>query len=180
MRILFAAGESIGIPDLIARMNTPLTDAYDLVTSIEAYEALPDKYAYDILVVFWGPPVQHILNDQSKHNTRLKFVQALTAGIEDYLTAEDFRSSESIPLYNVRGAFSHVLGEFVALGMLYHSKHVEKWQAAKQAHRWEKGTVDLCSRKTMAIVGFGDIGAACGRICKAFGTKIIGLKRRPE
>ena len=32
----------------------------------------------------------------------------------------------------------------------------------------------------MAIVGFGDIGSACGRICKAFGTKIIGVKRRPE
>ena len=32
----------------------------------------------------------------------------------------------------------------------------------------------------MAIVGFGDIGAACGRICKAFGTKIIAVKRRPE
>ena len=32
----------------------------------------------------------------------------------------------------------------------------------------------------MAIVGFGDIGAACGRMCKAMGTKIIGVKRRPE
>ena len=32
----------------------------------------------------------------------------------------------------------------------------------------------------MAIVGFGDIGAACGRICRAFNTKIIGVKRRPE
>ena len=32
----------------------------------------------------------------------------------------------------------------------------------------------------MAVVGFGDIGAAAGRICKAFGTKIIGVKRRPE
>lgn len=33
----------------------------------------------------------------------------------------------------------------------------------------------------MLIVGFGDIGAACGKILKhGFGTKVIGLKRRPE
>ena len=33
----------------------------------------------------------------------------------------------------------------------------------------------------MLIVGFGDIGAACGRIAKfGFGYKVIGVKRRPE
>jgi phosphoglycerate dehydrogenase-like enzyme len=32
----------------------------------------------------------------------------------------------------------------------------------------------------MVIIGFGDIGAACGKIIKAFGTKVIGLKRRPD
>ena len=32
----------------------------------------------------------------------------------------------------------------------------------------------------MIIVGFGDIGAACGKLVKAFGTKVLGFKRRPE
>ncbi len=32
----------------------------------------------------------------------------------------------------------------------------------------------------MLIIGYGDIGAACGKIAKAFGTKVIGLKRRPD
>ena len=73
-----------------------------------------------------------------------------------------------------------MLGEFIALGMLYHAKHVEDFIANKAAHRWQKAPIELCSKKTMAIVGFGDIGADCGRICKAFGTKIIGVKRRPE
>jgi len=52
--------------------------------------------------------------------------------------------------------------------------------ANKAARKWQRTTIDLCSKKTMAIVGFGDIGAGCGRICKAFGTKIIGVKRRTE
>ena len=33
------------------------------------------------------------------------------------------------------------------------------------------------SNKTVLIIGFGDIGAACGRLIRAFGTKVIGLKR---
>lgn len=54
----------------------------------------------------------------------MRWVQALTAGIDGYVTAADFRASE-IPLTNVKGAFSHVLGEYIALGMLYHTKSLE-------------------------------------------------------
>ena len=33
----------------------------------------------------------------------------------------------------------------------------------------------------MAIVGYGDIGCACAKVAKlGFGTRVIGLKRRPE
>lgn len=33
----------------------------------------------------------------------------------------------------------------------------------------------------MLIIGFGDIGAACGRVAKqGFGTRVIGCKRQPE
>ena len=32
----------------------------------------------------------------------------------------------------------------------------------------------------MVVFGFGEIGSACGRIAKAFGTRVIGVKRRPE
>ena len=126
-RLLFVAAERANLPALIARMNTPLTDQYDLVTSQEQYEALEDKYSYDILVIFWGPDVAAVINDQSMNSSRVKFAQALSAGVDAYVKAEHFRDNENIALYNVKGAFSHVLGEYVALGMLYFSKHVEHW-----------------------------------------------------
>jgi len=35
--------------------------------------------------------------------------------------------------------------------------------------------------KTMLIVGYGDIGLACAKVAKfGYGTKVVGLKRRPE
>lgn len=178
--VLFIVSEAANVPALLARNKLAFSDHHDIVTSAEAYEQLQDKYTYDVLVVFWGPHVPAILNDQAKNSQKVKFVQALSAGIDPYMAAADFKSAANIPLTNVKGAYSHVLGEFIALGMLYHAKHVEKYMALKRDRTWGKGPVELCSQKTMAVVGFGDIGAACGRICKAFGTKLIGVKRRPD
>jgi len=41
--------------------------------------------------------------------------------------------------------------------------------------------MELVSNKSMAIIGYGDIGAACAKIAKfGFGMKVIGVKRKPE
>ena len=41
--------------------------------------------------------------------------------------------------------------------------------------------MELISNKTLVIVGYGDIGYNCAKVAKqGFGTKVIGLKRRPE
>jgi phosphoglycerate dehydrogenase-like enzyme len=41
--------------------------------------------------------------------------------------------------------------------------------------------MELVSNKSMAIIGYGDIGAACAKIAKnGFGMKVWGVKRRPD
>ena len=73
------------------------------------------------------------------------------------------------------------MGEFVALGVLYHSKHVERFMQRKAQKKWEIEAVDLVSSKHMAIIGYGDIGAACAKVAKnGFGMKVTGVKRRPD
>jgi len=63
IRLLFIVSANAGVPELIARMKTPLTAPYDIVTSPETYDALPEKYVYDALVIFWGAHVAPIIND---------------------------------------------------------------------------------------------------------------------
>ena len=107
----------------------------------------------------------------------LKWVHSLSAGVDGYVAKKAFRDSP-IPLYNAKGAFSAVLGEFVALGVLYHTKHVERFMQRKKDKNWELETVELVSDKHMAIVGYGDIGAACAKVAKVgFGMKVSGVKR---
>ena len=51
-----------------------MSDPYDIVTTIGEYEALPDKYKYEALVVLnvrGGPFLVHILNDQAKNSQKV-------------------------------------------------------------------------------------------------------------
>jgi len=83
-------------------------------------------------------------------------------------------------LTNAKGAFSTILGEFIALGVLYHTKHLERFMQRKAEKKWEVEQMELVSNKSMAIIGYGDIGAACAKIAKnGFGMKVWGVKRRP-
>ena len=67
-----------------------------------------------------------VLGDQSANNPELKWVHSLSAGLDGYLKNEAFKNSK-VPLTNAKGAYSAVLGEFIALGVLYHTKHVERF-----------------------------------------------------
>ena len=67
-----------------------------------------------------------MLQHQTVNNANLKWVHSLSAGIDGYVAVAEFRDSP-IPLTNARGAFSTILGEFIALGVLYHTKHLERF-----------------------------------------------------
>ena len=53
------------------------------------------------------------------------------------MAAKDFINADHIPLTNVKGAYSAVLGEFIALGMLYHAKKLESFIQKKAEKRFD-------------------------------------------
>lgn len=51
----------------------------------------------------------------------------------------------------------------------------------KAEKKWEIEPMELVSNKTMVIMGYGDIGAACAKIAKfGFNMNVIGVKRNPD
>ena len=120
------------------RTKTPLLESdFDFVQSIEQYKQLTDPYQYEILLVrFGGDFISFLLNDQAKNNKNLKWVHSMTAGIEQYIAAEDFTASE-IQLTNVKGAFSLALAEFVALGILYFAKCIPSFLDKQNKSQWQ-------------------------------------------
>lgn len=148
---------------------------------MDEYAALTDaEKKPDCVVVMLGTTTAGpVLKDQMAINPGLKWVHSLSAGIDGYVAVPEFRDS-NIPLTNAKGAFSTILGEFIALGVLWHTKHLQRFMARKAAKKWEPEPVELVEGKSMAVIGYGDIGAACARIAKnGFGMKTIGVKRNP-
>ena len=98
-----------GFDEYLARNPQPFPEYvdYEGVRSTEQYEELQDKHSYDAVVVWNGGIfVQTVLNDQTLNSKSLRFVHSLTAGVDNYLIAQDFANADHIPLTNSKGCFS--------------------------------------------------------------------------
>jgi len=73
-----------------------------------------------------GSIAPSVLGDQVQVNKNLKWVHSLSAGLDGYLSNQAFKESP-VPITNAKGAYSSVLGEFIALGVLFHTKHLERF-----------------------------------------------------
>ena len=109
---------------------------------------------------------------------KLRWLHALSAGV-DHLMATRLRESD-IPVTNAKGAYSQSLGEFCIAAMLYFAKDLRRMRNSQKAGKWDVFDVDMLEGKTLGILGYGDIGKAAAKRAKAFGMKIVALRRRPE
>lgn len=109
----------------------------------------------------------------------VRWVHSFSAGIENSLFPELVDSP--VPMTNGRGIFSRSLGEFVACGMLYFEKKIPLMNQQKAAGKWINiEEVGELHGKTLGIVSYGTIGQACAHLAKAFGMRVLALRRRPE
>lgn len=104
-----------------------------MVTTMDEYNAIPEdkRYEFDMIAVQMGTIAPEILDDQVQKSKKLAWVHSISAGIDGYVSKPAFANSD-IPLTNARGAYSEILGEFIALGMLYHTKNLERFMHRKE------------------------------------------------
>ena len=110
---------------------------------------------------------------------RLRWVHSTFAGIDAMLFPE-LVASEKVTMTLTRGVFSNSLAEWVTMAMLYLGKDVPRLIANKHAHKYEKYVVTEVKGQTMLVVGYGDIGRACGRKAHDLGLHVIGVRTHPE
>ncbi|MEP6716008.1 MAG: D-2-hydroxyacid dehydrogenase [Terriglobia bacterium] len=106
---------------------------------------------------------------------KLEWIQTRSVGLDSLLCPELI--ANPILLTNGRGTFSQSLGEFVITGALYFAKDLPRMLKAKAERRWDVFDVHELSAQTMGIVGHGDIGRASARRAKAFGMRVLALRR---
>lgn len=109
---------------------------------------------------------------------QLRWVHSLSAGVETLM----FPGLVNHPatLTNGRGMFKRALAEFVIAGCLFFAKDMRRLRASQAKGQWDPFYMRELAGRTLAIVGYGEIGRASAELARAFGMRILAYRRRPE
>ena len=116
-----------------------------------------------------------VLRDLWPLAARVRWVHALSAGVDHLLFPE--LVSSAVPLTNARGVFSRSLAEFVMAAVLHFDKDVPRLLRQQGQRLWEVYEPRSTHGRTMVVVGLGDIGRATARLARAFGMRVVGVRR---
>jgi len=106
---------------------------------------------------------------------KLKWVQVMSAGVDRFLDTEMLESP--VILTNVSGIHATPISEFVLGLMLMFVKQAPLYFQLKQEKQWRRFPPSMLRSKTVGIVGLGSIGREVARLAKAFGMRVLGIRR---
>ena len=119
----------------------------------------------------WGAPAGLLPN-----MPKLRWVQALTAGVEGWLALPDL--PRGLTLTCARGTHRESMAENI-FGALFHltKPYAAIVQDQKQS-KWVRRVATPLAGQTLGILGLGAIGQQVAEIADAIGMRVIGTKRR--
>ena len=122
-------------------------------------------------------------NHFAKPGGRLKFIQSISAGVDQYDKAA--LASAGIRLASAQGANANAVSEHAIALILALARRIPEARDNQAKQHWRGMIGDLTRRedelggKTLLVVGIGRIGGRLARLAKAFGMTVIGLRRDP-
>jgi phosphoglycerate dehydrogenase-like enzyme len=130
----------------------------------------------DVLVVsgLW----RNSLLDQAP---KLRFIQSISAGIDQYDTAA--LKARGISLASAQGANERAVAEHAMALILALNRRLGEARDNQTRRHWRPMMSEFARRedelggKTLLIIGFGRIGQRLARLAKAFDMRVIGLRR---
>ena len=149
-----------------------LLDKFEL-HSLKIDEKLPDDLAERAEILVGWRPGSHL-----KKMPRLRYIQAVTSGVDPWLASPDLR--RDVTLCNARGSHRISMPENI-LGALFHlTKPYMPIALDQRESRWTKRTSVPLAGQTLGILGLGAIGQELARKAEALEMRVIGTKRTPE
>lgn len=109
---------------------------------------------------------------------KVRWVHCYTAGVDKLSGFMSGPLAEAgLPLSNGRGAFSSSLAEYAMMAALHFNKQVPRCQANRAGKQWEKFQMPVLRGQTLGLLGFGDIAKHTATLARAFGMRVIALRR---
>ena len=123
-------------------------------------------------------------NSLLERTGRLRFIQSIGAGTDQFdrekLKRRGIRLASAQGV-NVRAVSEHAMALILAI-----ARRLPEAQDNQAKHVWRGMISDLTQRedelggKTLLIIGLGGIGSRLAQLAKAFGMRVIGIKRDPS
>jgi len=125
--------------------------------------------------VLYDFPRGHV-DDLLRVAPNLKWVQGSMAGAGEVAEKAGLGEADVV-VTTASGIYSGPLAEFVLMAMLQQAKGLDELRRDKAERVWRQGAVGGLERKTLCVVGMGGIGRAIATRARAFGMRVVGVKR---
>jgi phosphoglycerate dehydrogenase-like enzyme len=168
---------------LTLRFPEPLVERIRAVSPrlrVEVYPAaeaddLPESLVGDVEVLYTGRALP-----APEAAPSLRWVQFHFAGIDHVADHPILRSG--IKVTTLSGAAASQMGEFTLMCILALARRLPRMERDRQEKRWAENRFDRfrpldLDGSTVGIVGYGSVGREVGRLCQAFGAKVLATKR---
>jgi len=111
----------------------------------------------------------------------VRWLQATSSGIGQFVDRMGYPSRmPGVVFTTASGVHARPLAEFAFMSMLGHMRGLLPTIHAQRVKHWERYAGSDLEDRTILVVGYGSIGQEIGRIAKAFGITVLGVRRRPE
>ncbi|HYA35813.1 MAG TPA: D-2-hydroxyacid dehydrogenase [Candidatus Binataceae bacterium] len=131
----------------------------------------------DILLSFRIP------DDLPSRAPNCRWVQLLSAGADHILDAVH-QPPPNVAITTASGIHATPIAEYTIASMLAYTHRLHVTMRAQMKREWIRGgfmaTVDELRGKTLGVIGYGSIGRETARLARAFGMKVLALKRDPH
>jgi hypothetical protein len=109
---------------------------------------------------------------------RLEWIQATSAGIGEYVRRHGYsHSMPHVAITTASGVHAQPLAEFCFMVLIAFHKRLPRMLRDQRDKRWERFAAGDLRGQTLVIVGVGGVGREVARLGKAFGMRVIGVKR---
>jgi phosphoglycerate dehydrogenase-like enzyme len=123
-------------------------------------------------------------NEVIPHATKLKFIQSISSGMDQY--SREQLSAKGVRLASAAGVNARAVAEHAIALILAIFRRLPEARDNQHKKMWRGMIGDLAQRedeiagKTLLVVGMGRIGSHLATLAKAFGMKVIGIRRDPS
>jgi phosphoglycerate dehydrogenase-like enzyme len=85
-----------------------------------------------------------------------------------------------ITVTNSSGIHGDIMAQYVLCAMLMFNQRIPAYIRQQRAREWLGRLNRTIEGQTLVVVGFGQVGAAVGRLARAIGMRVVGVRASPQ